>query len=249
MTIYRRPDPLPLPRERPKDPRFKHLAEVQLEAENLDHLVAREIFLAILSGAFPAESVLPNELELAQRLNVSRTALREGIKGLVSKGVVDARRKRGTLVLEPASWNMLDRDLITWQRRAGSTRRVSDSLWEAIQVTLPALAAMASMRRDFGGTNAAAAAFEASATPQRPLAFAQYCSAIAGAGGNQFLRSLIESSLRSLLNDDVQYLARQTSHITSADIRRMSSVLAGGTAGEVTSAFNALLSERSFESR
>ena len=249
MTVYRRPDPLPLPRERPNGPPFKHLAEVQPEAENLDHLVAREVFLAILSGAFPAGSVLPNELDLAQQLNVSRTALREGIKGLVSKGVVDARRKRGTLVLEPANWNMLDKDLIAWQRRAGSTRRVSDSLWEALQVALPALAAMASARRNLEEINSAAAAFEASAAPQRPLAFAQYCSAIARAGGNQFLRSLIESSLRSLLNDDAQYLARKTSRITSADILHTSSFLNGGTAGDLTAAFEALLSERSFESR
>ena len=41
---------------------------------------------------------LPNEIELAQALGVSRTTLREAIHSLVSQGLLEVRRGRGTFV-------------------------------------------------------------------------------------------------------------------------------------------------------
>ena len=45
---------------------------------------------------------LPNEIELAQELGVSRTTLREAIHSLVSQGLLEVRRGRGTFVTEEA---------------------------------------------------------------------------------------------------------------------------------------------------
>ena len=87
----------------------------------------------------------PNPHVVHRVLGVSRTALREAIKGLVARGVLETRRKRGTQVLERERWNQLDADLIAWSRRDGS-RRVSEELWSTLVETQPSLARLAAGR-------------------------------------------------------------------------------------------------------
>ena len=60
--------------------------------------VAERIRSSILSGAFPAGSRLPSERELAQRLGVSRPAVREAIGALQNLGLVVTRHGSGTYV-------------------------------------------------------------------------------------------------------------------------------------------------------
>ncbi|MBX6169773.1 MAG: FadR family transcriptional regulator, partial [Thermobispora bispora] len=62
----------------------------------------------IVSGAYPVDTVLPTEPELCQEFGVSRTVVRESIKLLEAKGLVKATPGRGTRVLEPIGWNLLD---------------------------------------------------------------------------------------------------------------------------------------------
>lgn len=55
---------------------------------------------AIRLGIYPAGTLLPSERELAERLSVSRTTLREAIAALRASGLVETRRGRagGTVV-------------------------------------------------------------------------------------------------------------------------------------------------------
>ena len=50
---------------------------------------------------------------LREELDVSLTALREALKVLSAKGIIDARQKRGTFVQPRSSWNLLDTDVTT----------------------------------------------------------------------------------------------------------------------------------------
>ena len=52
------------------------------------------------SGLAPGDS-LPKEAELAERLNVSRHIVREGISRLKTLGLIDSRRRRGMTVARP----------------------------------------------------------------------------------------------------------------------------------------------------
>ena len=52
---------------------------------------------------------------LQAELGVSLTALRESLKVLAAKGMVDARQKRGTFVRPRADWHLLDADVLRWQ--------------------------------------------------------------------------------------------------------------------------------------
>ncbi len=76
--------------------------------------VAREIARGILSGELPEGSVIPGEMVLCEEFGISRTALREAVKLLTSKGLLESRPKVGTKVVERAYWNFLDPQLIEW---------------------------------------------------------------------------------------------------------------------------------------
>lgn len=207
MTVYRRPDPIPL--RRSVSPQRGTLLAVRAEPEDLNRLAAREIFQAIAAGRFAAGSILPNEFELAGELGVSRTVLREAIKGLGAKGIVETRRKRGTLVLERSRWNMLDPELISWSRRDGSVR-VREELWSALVEAQAALAAEVAAHRRLAMIDEALRAFEiATDAATRRDAFCRLLLEIAAAAGNRFLRSLTSSCVRSLLQDDAAFLDRQ----------------------------------------
>lgn len=57
-----------------------------------------QIMLYIQQEDTQIGSKLPNEYELAERFGVGRSTIREAVKGLVSKGVLEVRRGAGTFV-------------------------------------------------------------------------------------------------------------------------------------------------------
>lgn len=201
MTVYRRPDPIPRHRAAAPASAPSALSPVRTEPDDLNRLVARQIFQAMLDGRFPAGSILPNEHQLAADLGVSRTALREAIKGLVAKGMLETRRKRGTQVLDRGAWNMLDPDVIAWLRRAGS-RQVSEELWGALTTALPEIAVAMPTRVEAVGDR----------TLELARNRTRFCAAVqelASASGNRFVQSLVATCLRSLLAEDPDFLDLQ----------------------------------------
>lgn len=69
----------------------------------LSQSVADNILSMItIEKRFSAGDKLPNELELAEELNVSRTTLREAIRILVAYGVLEIQRGKGTFVTDNA---------------------------------------------------------------------------------------------------------------------------------------------------
>ncbi|OEO31732.1 hypothetical protein VW23_014910 [Devosia insulae DS-56] len=226
VTVYRRPDPIPLRHSAVASP--GGLNTVKHEPDDLNRLVAREIFQAIASGHFPEGSILPNEHQLSADLGVSRTALREAIKGLASKGLVETRRKRGTLVLERSRWDMLNPEVIAWSRKLGSAR-VSEELWVAIANTQPAMAAEAAGRRHAGRIAEAVRSLAGAGTPEaRRTGFAALLLEIANASGNRFLTSFTAACVGSLLTDDAAFLDRLVSTIDLAALARLAPLLTAG---------------------
>jgi DNA-binding FadR family transcriptional regulator len=70
---------------------------------------------SIVRGVFAEGSTLPVEPDLAADLGVSRNVLREAIKVLASKGMLEARPKTGTTVRPRSHWNMLDPEVLVWE--------------------------------------------------------------------------------------------------------------------------------------
>lgn len=88
-------------------------------ARNFHSYVISEIGVGIVSGRFPVSSILPNDAEMMNTYEVSRTVLREALKTLEAKGLVEARAKVGTRVLPRSRWNLFDRQVLTWVQEAG----------------------------------------------------------------------------------------------------------------------------------
>lgn len=87
---------------------------------------------------------------IGAELDVSLTALREALKVLAAKGLVDARQKRGTFVRPRADWHLLDSDVIRWQFAGRVDMRFLDNLAEVRAIVEPAAARLAALRRTEG---------------------------------------------------------------------------------------------------
>ncbi|AUS80469.1 FadR family transcriptional regulator [Actinoalloteichus sp. AHMU CJ021] len=100
----------------------------------------------IVSGEL-AEGETIDLAGLSGELDLSLTALREALKVLAAKGLVDARQRRGTFVRPRATWNLLDVDVIRWQFAAGAATAFLQDLAEVRTVVEPAAARFAALRR------------------------------------------------------------------------------------------------------
>ena len=89
-------------------------------ARNFHSHVINEIGVGIISGKFPIGTSLPNDADMMARFNVSRTVLREALKTLESKGLVEARPKIGTRVSARSRWNHFDWQVLAWHYIAGA---------------------------------------------------------------------------------------------------------------------------------
>lgn len=73
------------------------------KSKMLSETAADDILSMIrIDRLFAAGDKLPNENELSQRLGVSRTTLREAVRILVTNGILEIRRGKGTFVTEQA---------------------------------------------------------------------------------------------------------------------------------------------------
>ncbi len=108
--------------------------------------VAHDIGVRIVQGTLAAGEVLPNEETLSAQLHVSRTALREAIKVLAAKGLVESRPKTGTKVRPRNQWNLLDPDVLAWQFSQAPDEAIIADLFEIREMLEPYAAALAAKR-------------------------------------------------------------------------------------------------------
>ncbi|KQQ55224.1 MULTISPECIES: FadR/GntR family transcriptional regulator [Rhizobium/Agrobacterium group] len=166
------------------------------------HVVA-ELGSAIVSGRIPEGSLLPNDAELSLRFGVSRTVLRETMKTLAAKRLVEAKAKVGTRVLEKSSWNFFDPDVLGWRCDAGLDPEFITHLADIRLALEPAAAAAAARHassEDIVSLYAIAARFDnVNHTPESIAKVdLEFHLAVARISGNPFMRSasgLIEAAL------------------------------------------------------
>jgi GntR family galactonate operon transcriptional repressor len=101
---------------------------------------------SIASGEFPAGRNLPPEAELAERYGVSRTALREAIKGLEAKYMLRSKPRVGTMVLPQEDWALLDQEVLGWVADHLDVGAFVDAVLEARRAIEPEAAALACRR-------------------------------------------------------------------------------------------------------
>ncbi|MCX2955382.1 FadR/GntR family transcriptional regulator [Lentzea sp. NEAU-D7] len=75
---------------------------------SLASAVTAELVSRIVRGDHPSGTSLPPEPALCEAFSVSRTVIREAVKVLQEKGLVQVRQGAGTQVTPQAAWNVLD---------------------------------------------------------------------------------------------------------------------------------------------
>jgi DNA-binding FadR family transcriptional regulator len=109
-------------------------------------LAAENIGRRIVSGELKPGTALPNSADLARQMRIARPAMREAIKLLAGKGLVESAPRRGTVVRPQAAWNRLDQDMLTWQMGAAPNAAFVRGLYEVRRIVEPEAAAYAAIR-------------------------------------------------------------------------------------------------------
>jgi GntR family transcriptional regulator, galactonate operon transcriptional repressor len=99
----------------------------------------------ILNGQLREGSTL-DLIALQAEFDVSLTVLREALRVLAAKGMVDARPKRGTFVRPRAAWSLLDGDVLRWQFARQGRAGLFDDLHELRSIVEPGAASLAAAR-------------------------------------------------------------------------------------------------------
>jgi GntR family galactonate operon transcriptional repressor len=114
--------------------------------ENLHGRVTRALGLHLIKAEAAGEPVsFPNEAGLCEQLGVSRSILREAVKVLADKGMLEVRPRSGTRARLRAEWNLLDPDILGWLAEARPDGRFLRELCEirlAIEPTASGFAAV-----------------------------------------------------------------------------------------------------------
>lgn len=163
-------------------------------ARNLHSDVLWDMGFAIVSGQYAEGTILPPDTELLDRFRVSRTVLREALKTLAAKGLIEARARIGTRVLPRNRWNLFDADVLAWHFELGPDVRFLQSLAEVrIGIEIEA-AALAAERRSEEQAELMLGAVDRMEAARTPEDFArhdlEFHKAVAVASGNPFMASI-----------------------------------------------------------
>jgi GntR family transcriptional regulator, transcriptional repressor for pyruvate dehydrogenase complex len=166
-----------------------------VRSSRLYEQIVQQIEDSVLNGSLKPGDQLPAERELAQRLGVSRTAVREAVKALREKGLVEAYSGRGTFITDGTSHAA--RQSFDLMIKVGQQEN-SVHLVELRLILEPGIAALAAQR---AGEEHLSAMREAMAVMDRaqkdPAAFIEadldFHLALAEAAANPLILSLIDS--------------------------------------------------------
>jgi DNA-binding FadR family transcriptional regulator len=185
---------------------------------NVHRQVVDQLGRLIVSGSMAPGDALPSEELLAGQLAVSRSALREAMKVLGAKGLIESRQKTGARVRERRFWHQLDADVLRWRFATMPTQAFIAELAEMREIIEPAAAAAAAKKRDREQLAAIADAYQAMAHAADREAWATadaaFHGAVLNAANNELMNSLfnvVATALHSFFllsaraSDDFRY--------------------------------------------
>lgn len=126
------------------------------ELSKTDRIIA-EIGQQIISGKYVPGSSLPSEAEMCEEFQTSRNIIREVLRALTAKRLVEVKRYRGAFVAARNQWNYLDTDVLQWVLANDYDPRLISALSEVRNLVEPSIARWAAER----ATSSELAAIEA----------------------------------------------------------------------------------------
>ena len=203
----------------------------------------------IISGDLQPGEQLPTEAVLCSQLRVSRTTLREAIKRLHGKGLLDGGPRTGTKVLPVAFWNQLDSDVLGWRAAGGFDAQLADHLYELRGCIEPQACRLAAQRANPSERAGISALFDRLANHDGDVGAhvaidVAFHLAVFAASHNPLLISL-GTAIRTGLELAFQQ-SQQRARMSESELRlhgRIAKAIARGKAGQAASTMERLLAE------
>lgn len=182
--------------------------------KSLYNKVAHDLGQRIVRGDYKPGALLPNEAECGQIYKVSRTAVREAVKMLSAKGLIQSRPKIGSRVEPRATWNLLDRDVLSWYCATVDFQKFARDVQQIRFMIEPEAAALAAANRTQAHLAEIDAAYKGMAAGVDDeqawnVADVKFHLAVIEASGNDFISPfgrVIESLLANLFSGTVGYV-------------------------------------------
>ena len=178
-------------------------------SNSLHARVVQALGSRIIDGSLKPGDVVASDGVIAQSFSASRTAMREAVRVLTAKGLLESRPRLGTRVRSSENWNVLDPDVLAWKHAVGAPGWRRD-LVEMRRMIEPQAAALAAERADEATLCRLSALLDrmeqstrGHATEDGIAADIAFHSAILAATGNQMISSLryaVSAALRVSLS-------------------------------------------------
>lgn len=120
----------------------------QISSEGRLHpQVTRTLALRVVRSSRAGQIVnFPKESDLCSQLGISRSILRESMKVLSDKGMIEMKPRAGTRSRAAEHWNRLDPDILCWQAEVGADANFLQQLCEVRLAIEPTAAGFAAVR-------------------------------------------------------------------------------------------------------
>lgn len=158
--------------------------------------VAAELGRRITTGAVAPGSLVDPEA-LAREFGSSRTVVRESLKVVAAKGLIESRPHAGTTVRPRHDWRLTDPEVMGWRTVGGADHRLVAEIDEVRSAIEPLGARLAAQRADSGAVadirsamNRLRAAAERPGSAEWVAADLELHRQILQAAGNELLASL-----------------------------------------------------------
>jgi DNA-binding FadR family transcriptional regulator len=165
-------------------------SDVGVTPRRMHMRLADAIGLSIVRGDIQPGEALPPELQLCGMMKVSRSAIRDALRVLVGKGLIQSRPKSGTRVCDAEHWNHLDPDVLRWQMEITDLDDYLRKLFQLRFAVEPAASAVASRSATADDVKAIDVALQGMATAASNEAYAaadiEFHKGIYRATHNQF---------------------------------------------------------------
>lgn len=118
----------------------------RVSGNNITYRIVQSLGKKIVCGDFSRNEPLPSETQLCTDYGASRTVLREAVKMLTAKGLLDARPRRGTIIRPEKEWNFTDPDIIEWLLLRKKPTDIAKEFLDFQLANIPTIGALAQQR-------------------------------------------------------------------------------------------------------
>lgn len=117
----------------------------ELRRPRLHESVTVRIAEPIVAGDLLPGDLLPSEMSLAARFGVSRTVIREALKALASKGMIQILHGQGVRVQPEVAWSAFDPLILAARERQGGLLQLLQDLLQVRRIVETEIAALAAL--------------------------------------------------------------------------------------------------------